>query len=370
MAPEKNKAVIWDMDGVIVDSAQYHYEAWRYVFKKRGVDFTGEHFRRHFGQRNDTIIRSALGDNVSQAEIDAIAFEKEEEYRRRVKGNIRALPGAIELIKSLDEGGFCMAVASSAPPENIQMILRELGIGGYFQAVVYGREVKHGKPNPEAYLLAARKLGIEPAGCMVIEDAVAGVTGAKRAGMCCIGVTTTHPREKLSEADIVVDTLESVDASTLEKTMASAERLKGAKMAKIEKSLVLIKPDAMERNLGGKIIARFQEIGFKVVALRMLHMDKALAGQHYAVHKEKPFFNNLVEYITSAPIIAMVLKGENAIEVIRNAMGSTDPAKAKKETIRGDFGLSIEHNSVHGSDSPENAEKEISLFFGKGEIFE
>ncbi len=141
-------------------------------------------------------------------------------------------------------------------------------------------------------------------------------------------------------------------------------------MAKIERSLVLIKPDGMERNLAGKIMARLEELGLKVVALRMLHMDKALAQRHYAVHKEKPFFKGLVDYITSAPIIAIALKGENAVEVIRNAMGATDPAKSKKGTIRGDFGVSLEHNSVHGSDSPENAEKEISLFFTKDKIFE
>ena len=137
----------------------------------------------------------------------------------------------------------------------------------------------------------------------------------------------------------------------------------------MEKSLVLVKPDGVERGLSGAILARLEEQGFKLVALRMLHMDKTLAQQHYAVHKDKPFFEGVVKYITSAPIVAVVLEGEGAVERIRKAMGATDPAKAAKDTIRGEFGLDIERNVVHGSDSVETAEKEISLFFSEGEIF-
>jgi nucleoside-diphosphate kinase len=137
----------------------------------------------------------------------------------------------------------------------------------------------------------------------------------------------------------------------------------------MERSLVLVKPDAMERELAGVIIARLEKLGLKLVAVKMLHVDKTLARQHYAVHKDKPFFNDLVNYITSAPIAACVFEGSNAVETIRKAMGATDPAKAEKGTIRADFGESLERNSVHGSDSPQNAEIEISLFFKPGEIF-
>ncbi len=137
----------------------------------------------------------------------------------------------------------------------------------------------------------------------------------------------------------------------------------------MERSLVLIKPDAMQRGLAGTIIARLEEQGLKLVAAKMLHMDKALAQRHYAVHVNKSFFNNLVNYITSAPIIALVFEGKKAIEVIRNTMGATDPAKAEAGTIRGDFGLDIEHNTVHGSDSVETAAEEIKLFFSQNEIF-
>ena len=137
----------------------------------------------------------------------------------------------------------------------------------------------------------------------------------------------------------------------------------------MERSLVLIKPDATERKLGGAIISRLEKAGVKLVAMRMLHMDKELAQRHYAVHKEKPFFDDLVKYIISGPIIAAVFEGDNAIQVIRKTMGATDPAKAEAGTIRADFGIDIEHNSVHGSDSPQTAATEIKLFFNEDEIF-
>jgi len=137
----------------------------------------------------------------------------------------------------------------------------------------------------------------------------------------------------------------------------------------MERTLVLIKPDAMQRDLAGTIIARLEKLGLKLVALKMLHPDKALAQRHYAVHKDKPFYNELVDYITSAPIAACVFEGNGAVETIRKAMGATDPANAEKGTIRGDFGLSIRENSVHGSDSPANAEAEIKLFFTPNELF-
>ena len=137
----------------------------------------------------------------------------------------------------------------------------------------------------------------------------------------------------------------------------------------MERTLVLIKPDAMQRGLAGTIISRLEEQGLKLVALRMLHMDKALAQRHYAVHRDKPFFEGLINYITSSPIAAAVFEGDGAVERIRKAMGATDPAKSEPGTIRRDFGIDVENNSVHGSDSVETAEKEIKLFFAEDEIF-
>jgi nucleoside-diphosphate kinase len=126
----------------------------------------------------------------------------------------------------------------------------------------------------------------------------------------------------------------------------------------------------MRRGLAGAVISRLEEKGLKLVAVKMLHMDQGLAHRHYAIHRDKPFFANLVSYITSAPIMAAVFEGDHAVERIRKIMGATDPAKAEKGTIRRDFGLSIEQNTVHGSDSVETAEREIGLFFAEDELFD
>lgn len=138
----------------------------------------------------------------------------------------------------------------------------------------------------------------------------------------------------------------------------------------MERSLILIKPDAVQRALSGIILSRFERRGLKIVSMKMLQMDNALAKKHYGIHEGKPFFDELVEFIISGPIIAAVLEGERAIEITRQTMGETDPAKASPGTIRGDFGLDIGHNLVHGSDSLENAEKEIATFFTPEEILE
>jgi nucleoside-diphosphate kinase len=131
------------------------------------------------------------------------------------------------------------------------------------------------------------------------------------------------------------------------------------------RTLVLVKPDGVQRGLIGEIISRLEKKGLKIVALRMLQMDTTMAKRHYAVHEGKPFFGDLVNFITSGPIVAALVEGEKAVEVVRTMMGDTDPKKSAPGTIRGDFGLDIGQNLIHGSDSEENAEKEISLFFPK-----
>jgi len=138
----------------------------------------------------------------------------------------------------------------------------------------------------------------------------------------------------------------------------------------MERSLVLIKPDAIQRGLAGAIISRLERRGLKIAAMKMLQMDKTLAQRHYAIHQGKAFFNDLVEFITSSPIIAAVFEGEKAVETIRQTMGETDPAKASPGSIRGDLGMDIQQNLVHGSDTAENAEKEIALFFCPEEILD
>ena len=136
----------------------------------------------------------------------------------------------------------------------------------------------------------------------------------------------------------------------------------------MQKTLILIKPDGVQRGLIGKIISRFEKRGLKIVAMKMLQMDIELAHQHYAIHKDKSFFERLVHFITSGPIVAAVIEGERAVEIVRNTMGETDPIEAAPGTIRGDLGIDIGRNLVHGSDSAENAVKEISIFFTENEI--
>ncbi len=214
-------AVIWDMDGVLADTAPHHLLAWREIFAKRGINFTEADFMRGFGVRNDAIIKNTLGEQISPEEIEAIAREKETTFRRIIGKDVKSLPGALELLKALDERGIRMAIASSTTIENIRLIIGSLGIAKYFKAVITGHDVTEGKPSPQVFLLAAQRLGAEPKNCIVIEDAVAGVKAAKSAGMYCVAVSNTHPREKLEAADLIVDTLEMVTVNDLKKLLKS-----------------------------------------------------------------------------------------------------------------------------------------------------
>lgn len=137
-----------------------------------------------------------------------------------------------------------------------------------------------------------------------------------------------------------------------------------------ERTLVLVKPDGIQRGLAGEIISRLESRGLRIVGLRMLRVDEALAKRHYAEHEGKPFFGGLIDYITSSPIIAAVLEGTRAIEVVRKTMGVTNPAEAEPGTIRGDLGVELGRNLIHGSDGPDSAAREIALFFDESQTFE
>ena len=136
----------------------------------------------------------------------------------------------------------------------------------------------------------------------------------------------------------------------------------------IERSFVMMKPDAVSRRLMGQILSRFEDKGLKIVAMKLRQIDEDLAKQHYGEHSEKPFFNGLVEYITSAPALTMVIEGDDAISVIRKMVGATNPKEADVGTIRGDFGMDTGRNIIHASDAPESAAREIALFFDEEEI--
>jgi nucleoside-diphosphate kinase len=141
-------------------------------------------------------------------------------------------------------------------------------------------------------------------------------------------------------------------------------------MPGIERTLVLIKPDGVQRLLVGRILARYEERGLKIAGLKLVHVDRSLAERHYAAHREKPFFGGLVEFITSAPLVAVALDGPNAIAVVRAINGATRPHEAAPGTIRGDFALETAQNIVHASDGPDAAAEELALWFRAGELLD
>jgi nucleoside-diphosphate kinase len=136
----------------------------------------------------------------------------------------------------------------------------------------------------------------------------------------------------------------------------------------MERTLVIAKPDAVQRGLIGEIVTRIERRGLKIVAMKMMRLDEALARRHYAVHQGKPFFESLVQFITAAPVVVLVVEGPRAIEAVRGMMGATDPLKAAPGTIRADLALDVQHNLVHGSDGPETAAQEVALFFREDEV--
>jgi len=201
------KAVLWDLDGVLVDTAPFHFQAWQELFQSVGKGFADADFRRSFGLRNDAILRDILGE-LTPAEVERLARRKEELYRDKIEGRVTAIPGAVDLLRRLQQWGRKMAIVSSTPRENVRVVLRSLGLEGAFEAVVAEEDAPKGKPDPQGFLVAAEKLGVEAGECVVIEDAPGGVEAAKTAGMRCIGLTTSRFREALAGADLVVDSLE------------------------------------------------------------------------------------------------------------------------------------------------------------------
>lgn len=202
------RAVLWDMDGTLIDSAEYHWLTWRDTLTAEGHTLTHEQFASWFGQRNDAILRRYLGDAVPADAIERIGRAKESAYRRMVRERgIEPLPGVRQWLQRLSEAGWRQAVASSAPPANIQVILDVLGVERCFQAFVSAEEVPHGKPAPDVFVLAAQRLGVPPSHCIVVEDAPAGVEAGRRAGMRTIGIASMG---RPLDADIVISSLEQL----------------------------------------------------------------------------------------------------------------------------------------------------------------
>jgi beta-phosphoglucomutase len=188
------RAVLWDLDGTLVDSEQYHWLAWRDTMAAEGVTLTHDQFLKTFGLRNDAVVPQWIP-GASTERIQQIANAKEQLYRRLVReGGLAPLPGVAEWTQRLANEGWRQAIASSSPRENIDVVLAVIGLASVFQAVVSAEDVTLGKPDPQVFLTAASRLGSAPAQSIVVEDAPAGIEAARRAGMPSIGVSRTGPR--------------------------------------------------------------------------------------------------------------------------------------------------------------------------------
>jgi HAD superfamily hydrolase (TIGR01509 family) len=200
------RAILWDLDGTLIDSHEYHWFAWREVMEAEGRPVQMHEFASSFGLRNDTILNGLLGPGLDPERVQRISDDKEARYRRYVRERgLVFLPGAGEWLARLHAAGWKQAIASSAPPANIHAAEEALGIGQYVDAVVSADEVGKGKPDPAIFLRAAERVGLPPSRCIVVEDAPAGLEGARRAGMKCVGVLSVHFKEL--RADLVVPSL-------------------------------------------------------------------------------------------------------------------------------------------------------------------
>lgn len=207
-------AVIWDMDGVLVDTGEYHYLAWQDILSEYQINFSREMFADTFGMNNKGLIRLLFGEAFSFDLYQKISKEKEQQFRSVIQGEIDLLPGIRPLLDNLAEANIPQAIGSSAPQENIDAIIDSLGLRPYFKAIVSAADMP-GKPDPSVFLAAAELLKVPPSRCLVIEDALAGVEAAKRAGMKCLAITTTNPPEKLTHADQIVNTFAALSVSDL-----------------------------------------------------------------------------------------------------------------------------------------------------------
>lgn len=220
-----SRAALWDLDGTLVDSEEYHWHAWRDTFAVEGVSITYGQFRETFGWRNDDIIPKLMP-GVDPARVAEIGDAKETAYRRMVREEgLDPLPGVAETLRRLRDHGWLQAVASSAPRENIRVVLEVTGLDRSFDAIVSAEDVRIGKPNPEVFLTAAMRLGVAPAHCVVVEDAPAGIEAARRACMKSVGVGSGRD---LSAADIAVPSLKHLPDDAFDKLVGQSNRISGA----------------------------------------------------------------------------------------------------------------------------------------------
>lgn len=210
------RAVLWDLDGTLVDSGEYHWRAWRDTMRGEGIELTYPQFLACFGQRNDTILTAWMGEAATAEVIRDIGDAKESLYRQyAVQDGLVALPGAAEWVTRLHAEGWRQAVASSAPAENIRVMLDALKLDRYFDGLASAEDVTAGKPDPQVFLAAAAKVQVPSSACVVVEDAAAGIEAAKRAGMKCVGVS----RSAVLPADVFVRSLADLPADAFERLL-------------------------------------------------------------------------------------------------------------------------------------------------------
>ena len=208
------RAVLWDLDGTLADSAEYHWLSWRDTLSAEGVAISYEQFLASFGQKNDRILSTWLPPPHIPDVIQRIGDAKEEEYRRlaRTRG-LTPLPGAVDWVRRLHDAGWRQAIASSAPRLNVEAMLEALDLTHFFDAIASAEDVTAGKPDPQVFLAAADKLNASPDRCVVVEDAAAGIEAARRAEMACIGVSATARLD----ADVAVSSLDELPLDTFER---------------------------------------------------------------------------------------------------------------------------------------------------------
>ena len=213
------RGVIFDMDGVLVDTGEFHKQSWRDIGLEVGFEMSDEFFAQTFGMQNYLIVPILMGDDISAEEVQRISDMKESRYRQLSAGKLGLTEGAEELIVGLRASGFRLAVGSSTPRANLNAILEQIHIQDYFNALVAGEDVRHGKPAPDTFLAAAEKLNLPPGCCVVVEDAAAGVEAAVAGGMSVIGITTSLPRVKLNKANLIIDSLTELNPSDFAKLL-------------------------------------------------------------------------------------------------------------------------------------------------------
>jgi beta-phosphoglucomutase family hydrolase len=207
-------AVLWDMDGVLVDTAELHYQTWKQTLSGFGIPFSRKLFNEFFGMNNEQTLTGILGRPPEPSFLQELSDNKEDKFRKSIHGQVVLYPGIRKMLQELQRAGARQAIASSAPQENIDVLVNELNMASFFQAIVSGCEIKS-KPDPATFLLAAERLGVNPQHCVVIEDALHGIEAARRAGMKCIAVATTHPVVLLSQADLVVESINQLSAARI-----------------------------------------------------------------------------------------------------------------------------------------------------------